>query len=51
MKDGEKLLGSPAVPDRLAKRQYLAIQQLPDLLRRVRDLEKKAGTKEPPGTP
>jgi len=41
--DGEKLLGAPAVPDRQAKRQYIAIQQLPDLIRRVRELEKKPG--------
>ena len=41
--DGEKILGSPAVPDRQAKRQYIAIQQLPDLIRRVRELEKKLG--------
>jgi UDP-3-O-[3-hydroxymyristoyl] glucosamine N-acyltransferase len=44
IKDGEKLLGSPAVPDRQAKRQYIAIQHLPELIRRVRDLEKKLGT-------
>jgi UDP-3-O-[3-hydroxymyristoyl] glucosamine N-acyltransferase len=44
IKDGEKLLGSPAVQDRQAKRQYIAIQQLPELIRRVRDLEKKLGT-------
>jgi UDP-3-O-[3-hydroxymyristoyl] glucosamine N-acyltransferase len=43
IKDGEKMLGSPAVQDRQAKRQYIAIQQLPDLIRRVRDLEKKLG--------
>jgi UDP-3-O-[3-hydroxymyristoyl] glucosamine N-acyltransferase len=43
VKDGEKLLGAPAVPDRQAKRQLLAIQQLPELIRRVRELEKKLG--------
>lgn len=37
--EGGRYLGSPAVPDRQAKRQYLAIQQLPDLIRRVRELE------------
>jgi UDP-3-O-[3-hydroxymyristoyl] glucosamine N-acyltransferase len=37
--DGGRYLGSPAVPDRQAKRQYLAVQQLPDLIRRVRELE------------
>ena len=39
--DGEKWMGSPALPDRQNKRQFLAIQQLPDLLRRVAELEKK----------
>jgi len=43
IEDGERILGSPAVPDRQAKRQYIAIQQLPDLIRRVRELEKKLG--------
>lgn len=41
--DGEKVLGSPALPDRQAKRQYIAVQQLPDLLRRVREIEHKLG--------
>lgn len=39
--DGEKWFGSPAQPDRQTKRQLLAIQQLPDLLRRVKELEKQ----------
>lgn len=37
--DGEKWFGSPAQPDRQTKRQLLAIQQLPELLRRVKQLE------------
>ena len=44
--DGEKWFGYPAQPDRKMKRQMLAIQQLPDLLRRVVELERKAGTDE-----
>lgn len=40
--DGGKYLGSPAQPDRQTKRQMLAIQQLPELIRRVRELEKRA---------
>jgi UDP-3-O-[3-hydroxymyristoyl] glucosamine N-acyltransferase len=52
--DGEKWLWSPAQPDRQAKRQMIALQQLPDLLRRVNDLEKKLAegqSKDPvPGT-
>jgi UDP-3-O-[3-hydroxymyristoyl] glucosamine N-acyltransferase len=39
--DGEKWLGSPAQPDRQAKRQLIALQQLPDLLRRFAELERK----------
>ncbi len=38
--DGEKWLWSPAQPDRQAKRQMIALQQLPDLLRRFNELEK-----------
>jgi UDP-3-O-[3-hydroxymyristoyl] glucosamine N-acyltransferase len=39
--DGEKWLGSPAQPDRQTKRQMIAIQHLPELLRRVSELEKQ----------
>jgi UDP-3-O-[3-hydroxymyristoyl] glucosamine N-acyltransferase len=42
--DGEKWLGTPAQPDRQAKRQLIAITHLPDLLKRVAELEKKLGT-------
>jgi UDP-3-O-[3-hydroxymyristoyl] glucosamine N-acyltransferase len=41
--DGEKWLWTPAQPDRQAKRQMIALQQLPELLRRVAELEKKLG--------
>ncbi len=44
--DGEKWFGSPAQPDRSTKRQLLAIQQLPELLRRVRELEKQLGAEK-----
>jgi UDP-3-O-[3-hydroxymyristoyl] glucosamine N-acyltransferase len=43
--DGEKWLGSPAQPDKQTKRQMIAIQHLPELLRRVAALEKKLGGK------
>lgn len=39
--EGEKWFGSPAQPDRQMKRQLIAAQQLPELLRRVAELEKK----------
>lgn len=43
--DGEKWMGSPARPDRQAKRQMIAAQQLPELLRRVAELEKQLAAK------
>ena len=43
IEDGEKWLGSPAQPDRQAKRQMIAIQHLPDLLKRVAELERRLG--------
>jgi UDP-3-O-[3-hydroxymyristoyl] glucosamine N-acyltransferase len=42
--DGEKWIWSPAQPDRQAKRQMIAMQQLPELIRRVRELEKQVGS-------
>ncbi|MCS1408515.1 MAG: UDP-3-O-acylglucosamine N-acyltransferase [Verrucomicrobia subdivision 3 bacterium] len=41
--DGQKVFGSPSQGDREMKRQLLAIQQLPDLMKRFRQLEKKLG--------
>jgi len=43
--DGGKWLGIPAQPDKLAKRQLIAIQHLPDIIRRVAELERKLGGK------
>jgi len=37
--DGGRVLGIPASPDRQAKRQMIAMQHLPELLQRVRELE------------
>ncbi len=48
--DGEFWWGTPAQPDRRTKRQVLALQQLPELLRRVRDVEKQLGIKRAPKT-
>jgi UDP-3-O-[3-hydroxymyristoyl] glucosamine N-acyltransferase len=39
--DGGKWLGAPAQPDREAKRQIIALHQLPALIRRVHELEKR----------
>ncbi len=49
--DGERWLGSPAVKDRQFKRQIIAIQQLPELLKRVRQLELKLGVSETESLP
>jgi UDP-3-O-[3-hydroxymyristoyl] glucosamine N-acyltransferase len=50
--DGEKWIWSPAQPDRQAKRQMIALQQLPELFRRVKELEKKLEPKaEPAASP
>ncbi len=35
------VLGIPAAPDKQAKRQMIALQQLPELIRRTRELEKE----------
>jgi UDP-3-O-[3-hydroxymyristoyl] glucosamine N-acyltransferase len=40
--DGQIWLGSPAQPDRQMKRVLLALQRLPEVLRRVSDLEKRS---------
>ena len=39
--DKGTVLGIPAMPDKQAKRQMIATQQLPELIRRMRDLEKQ----------
>lgn len=39
--EGEKWMGSPAHPDQLMKRIYIALQRLPELLQRVSELEKR----------
>ena len=44
--EGQKWMGSPAQPDRITKRQLLAIERLPDLLRRVHELERRLGERE-----
>ena len=43
--DGQTWLGAPAQPDRQMKRVLIALQRLPDLLRRVAELEKQLAEK------
>lgn len=47
--DQSKILGVPAVPDKQAKRQWLGIQKLPEILSRLREVEKRLG--EEPALP
>jgi UDP-3-O-[3-hydroxymyristoyl] glucosamine N-acyltransferase len=39
--DGGRVLGIPAAPDKQAKRQVIAVQQLPDMIHRLRELEEQ----------
>ena len=39
--DGQKWLGSPAQPDRVAKRQLLALHHMPEKMKRLADLERQ----------
>jgi UDP-3-O-[3-hydroxymyristoyl] glucosamine N-acyltransferase len=51
--DKGTVLGIPAAPDKQAKRQMIALTQLPDLIRRTRELEKqmaKLTAAKPPTT-
>lgn len=49
--DGETWLWSPAQPDKQAKRQMIALQQLPELIRRVHSLEKQLAAVNPSSQP
>ena len=48
--DGEMWLGCPAQPGPHAKRQIIALRRLPELMRRVSELEKRLGEAPPPET-
>ena len=39
--DGGTVLGIPAMPDKQMKRQWIGMQQLPDMIRRLRELERQ----------
>ncbi len=45
--EGQKWMGAPAQPDRLMKRQLLAMERLPELLRRVSELERQLNDRTP----
>jgi UDP-3-O-[3-hydroxymyristoyl] glucosamine N-acyltransferase len=46
LRDGERVLGFPAVPDRQAKRQIIAVQHLPEMTRKFQELEKRVAELE-----
>ncbi len=39
--DKTTVLGIPAAPDKQTKRQWIGLQKLPDLIRRMRELEEQ----------
>lgn len=41
--DGGTVLGIPAMPDKQTKRQWIGVQQLPEMIRRLRELEREVG--------
>lgn len=48
--DGQKWFGTPAAPDKEAKRQMVALRHLPEALKRLSALEKKLGVRGPDAT-
>ncbi len=46
LRDGERVLGFPAVPDRQAKRQIIAVQHLPEFVRKFQELERRVADLE-----
>jgi UDP-3-O-[3-hydroxymyristoyl] glucosamine N-acyltransferase len=43
--DGETWLGTPAQPDKQAKRIVIAMQRLPELFKKIAEWERKLGGK------
>ena len=48
LEGGKQYMGFPAIPNFQAKRQLIAAQQLPELIKRVRELEKQLANKDKP---
>jgi UDP-3-O-[3-hydroxymyristoyl] glucosamine N-acyltransferase len=48
LEGGKQYMGFPAIPNFQAKRQLIAAQQLPELIKRVRELEKQLANKGKP---
>ena len=48
LEGGRQYMGIPAIPDIQAKRQIIAARQLPELLKRVRELEQLLAKKDTP---
>ena len=51
LEGGRQYMGIPAIPDIQAKRQIVAARQLPELLKRVRELEQQLAKKDIPPAP
>ena len=51
LEGGKQYMGIPAIPDIQAKRQIVAVRQLPELLKRVRELEQLLAEKDTPPAP
>lgn len=49
--EGQTWLGAPARPDREGKRQLIAMERLPDIIRRVQELEKQLAARPSPAGP
>jgi UDP-3-O-[3-hydroxymyristoyl] glucosamine N-acyltransferase len=49
--DGERIFGAPARPERQMKRIYIAQERLPELLKRVAELERRLAAVTAPTTP
>ena len=50
LEGGKQYMGFPAISNFQAKRQIIAAQQLPELIKRVRELEKQLANKDKPAT-
>ena len=48
LEGGKQYMGFPAIPNFQAKRQLIAAQQLPELIKRIRELEKQLANKDKP---
>ena len=48
---GKQYMGFPAIPDREAKRQIITLQKLPELAKRIQEIEQHIPKEESPNAP